>query len=292
MPIVADDAPLTSVVYPRPGLRIPPPGQRTGLPIQRSTGVTADPEPRTAPRAPSPPVAPPDRPAPPPLEKKVEGRPGTVPVPATAPAPRQLPFPAVSEARQGGAACLAALIREGVPHRLALPTRGIDTPVLLTGPVGGVTYVPHWGHGEALLDCRFAQALALLGPILLSAGFDEVRFSSFYSYRHVAGTHRLSRHANGLAVDIHELRGPGGLRASVERDWKRHHGSPNACTPPFPDQPEGRLRRVVCGLEASGLVYLVLTPDSDAAHYNHLHVSGLRTGDRPLTDRVAGVRIK
>ena len=164
--------------------------------------------------------------------------------------------------------------------------------MVLTGPLAGVRFTSHWGHVEALVDCRFALTLLRLAPVFRAAGFDEVRYSSFYRHRNVAGTSRLSRHANGLAVDIHELRGPGGAKAHVQRDWRRHHGAPDACQAPFPQSPEGRLRQVVCGLELSGALYLVLTPDSDAAHFNHLHVSGLRHGDRPLSGRVAGVRVR
>lgn len=206
-----------------------------------------------------------------------------------------LTSPAAAQDEEGPA-CLAALERLGVPHRKAPPTRGVEAPVLLTGPLGGVRYTPHWGRAEALLACRFALTLHRLAPVIRAAGFDEVRYSSFYRHSNVAGTRRLSRHANGLAVDIHELRGPagvpGGTRAHIQRDWRRHHGAPDACRAPFPPSPEGRLRQVVCGLEASGLIYLVLTPDSDAAHLNHLHVSGLRHGDRPLSGRVAGVRVR
>jgi hypothetical protein len=142
------------------------------------------------------------------------------------------------------------------------------------------------------MGCRFAWVLYHLAPHVRAGGFDELRYSSFYMYRNVARSRRLSRHANGLAVDIHELRGPRGLRAHVERHWQRTRGAAGACRAPFPATPAGRLRKVVCGIEASGLVYLVLTPDSDADHYNHLHVSGLRAGDHPLTGRVAGVRVK
>lgn len=218
------------------------------------------------------------------------------PTPGTGAAPRAEPptQPSTDALEQNPLAdketCLASLARLGVPHRVAPSTRGVERPVILTGALGGVRFVPHWGRRAPLMDCRFALTMHGLAPIFRAAGFDEVRYSSFYCFRKVAGTSLLSRHASGLAVDIHELRGPGGLVANVEKDWRKHFGAPEACHAPFPATPEGRLRQVVCGMEASGLIYLVLTPDSDAAHYNHLHVSGLRSGDRPLRGRVAGAR--
>lgn len=203
--------------------------------------------------------------------------------------------PGISSAKlppEEGAACIAAIRRLEVAFRMAPPTRGVTTPVVITGPVGGVTLTPHWGDAEALMDCRFAWTLAVLSPRIRAAGFNELRYSSFYSYRNVAGSRRLSRHALGMAVDIHEMRGPEGMRAHVKRDWERTGGAANACQGPFPPNPGGRLRQMVCDLEASGLIYLVLTPDSDQAHHNHFHISGLRPGDRALTGRVAGVKVR
>jgi hypothetical protein len=91
-------------------------------------------------------------------------------------------------------------------------------------------------------------------------------------------------------VDIHEFRGPGGLRAHVEKHYPKRRGRPGACVGPVADGPGKRLRQLACAIEASGLVYLILTPDSDYAHRNHFHISGLRSGDRPLKSRYAGKR--
>lgn len=160
--------------------------------------------------------------------------------------------------------------------------------MVVIGAIGGLALRPMWGRRPALMDCRFALTLYRLAPLFRAVGFDEIRYSSFYSYRTVAGTRRLSRHAHGLAVDIHELRGPGGVRAHVERDYPRRRGRPGACVGSKGSDAGLRLRRLACALEASGLLYLVLTPDSDRAHHNHFHLSGLRPGDRPLRGRYAG----
>jgi hypothetical protein len=183
-----------------------------------------------------------------------------------------------------------ALRRLEIPFRRAGPTRGIRTPVVITGPLDGIRLRPMWGKRPALMDCRFALTLYRLAPLIRACGFEELRYSSFYAYRNVAGTRRLSRHAHGLAVDVHELRGPGGLRAHVKRDYPRGRGRPGACVGKGGSEAGLRLRRLACAMEASGLVYLVLTPDSDAAHHNHFHISGLRPGDRPLSGRYAGRR--
>ncbi len=191
-----------------------------------------------------------------------------------------------------GAACIAALRETGVPFRRAKAHRGVTTPVIVTGPIDGVRLTPMWGPRPALMDCRFALTLYRLAPLIRAVGFDELRYSAFYNYRNVAGTHKLSRHANGLAVDIHEFRGPGGLRAHVERDYPKHHGRPGACVGSVGSDPGRRLRRLACALEATGLLYLVLTPDSNYAHRNHFHLSGLRPGNHPLPHRYAGHHVR
>ena len=40
------------------------------------------------------------------------------------------------------------------------------------------------------------------GPLVLRSGVNELRYSSVYSYRTVAGSGVLSRHAYGLAIDV------------------------------------------------------------------------------------------
>ncbi len=188
--------------------------------------------------------------------------------------------------------CLARLARLGVPFRRASPHRGLVTPVVITGPINGLKLTPMWGHPPALMDCGFALLLHRIAPIIRRVGVDELRYSAFYSYRYVSGTGRLSRHANGLAADIFEVRGPGGFSANVLKDWVRARGGPGDCLGGVTD-PKGRvLRRMACALEYSGLLFQVLTPDSNHQHRNHFHLSGLRVGERPLQRRYAGRRLR
>jgi hypothetical protein len=188
--------------------------------------------------------------------------------------------------------CLARLRRLGVPFHLARSRRGLVTGVVITGPVNGLKLTPMWGHRRALMDCRFALILHRIAPIIRRVGVDELRYSGFYSYRYVSGSGRLSRHGNGMAADIFEVRGPGGLRANVLRDWVKAKGRAGSCVAGVTSHKGSVLRRLACALEYSGILFQVMTPDSDYAHRNHYHISGLRVGERPLKNRFAGRRVR
>lgn len=189
-------------------------------------------------------------------------------------------------------ACLARLRHLRVAFRRARPRRGLVTPVVITGPVNGLKLTPMWGRRPALMDCRFALILYRIAPIIRRVGVDELRYSGFYSYRYVSGTGRLSRHSNGMAADIFEVRGPDGLRANVLKDWVKAKGRPGDCVAGVTSRKGSVLRRLACGLENSGILFQVLTPDSNYAHRNHYHISGLRVGERPLKNRYAGRRVR
>jgi len=190
-----------------------------------------------------------------------------------------------------GLACLRELSRIGISYQSVGATRGVSTPVRITGPLAGLRLVGGYApRAGALMDCRFALAIHRFAPLVLRAGFDELRFSSAYRYTFVAGTRSLSRHASGLALDVHELAGPGGLVANVKRDWIRAPSTPSNCVGNVTENRARRMRQLVCDLEASGLVQLVLSPESNYAHRDHLHLSGLTPGEHARRNRYAGGR--
>lgn len=201
------------------------------------------------------------------------------------------PGPRVSaEADRAGLACLRELRRLGIPFRREKPTRGIQTPVVITGPVRGVKYTAKWGNRPTLMDCRFALTLYRVAPAIRASGVNELLYSSFYSYRNVARTRSLSRHALGLAVDVFEVRGPGGLAAEVEKDWIKVRGTATDCVGPVRCPKARALRRLACALDKHPHVHLILSPDSDYAHRDHFHISGLREGEKKLIRRRQGGR--
>jgi hypothetical protein len=163
----------------------------------------------------------------------------------------------------GGEACLAQLRRIGASFELVSEKRGVETPVAVEGSLGGVRY---WtvGGGPMIADCRLALTLAKVSPELRALGISAMRFSGAYSYR-MAKVGRLSLHAYGLALDVHEVIADG-KSFVVSRDFAR--GLPNGCAETAP-----LLNRLACRLSRLRLFQELLTPDTNADHHDHLHLA-------------------
>ncbi len=185
--------------------------------------------------------------------------------PVLAPAPRERARPTFASGAEipGGADCLAHLTEWGVPHELLDARPGVETPIAVEVPLGGVEYHT-WGDSPLVCDCRLAVALVELGPELQRAGVTRVRYSGAYVYRTTRSGKRLSLHAHGLAIDIHEMT-VRGEKLSVKHDFARGHSSSSECA----ELPA--VNQVACRAGARGLFKELLTPDSDADHHDHLH---------------------
>ncbi|HVY32509.1 MAG TPA: extensin family protein [Polyangiaceae bacterium] len=177
--------------------------------------------------------------------------------------PRPLAPELIAEEFPGGDQCLSQLHAMGVPFNVVSDKRGVETPIALEGPIGGVRY---WtvGAGPMVSDCRLALALAKVAPELRGLGITAMRFSGAYSYR-MAKVGRLSLHAYGLAIDVHEITAYG-QSFVVAHDFAR--GLPNGCVDSAPV-----LNRLACRLSQLRLFQELLTPDSNADHRDHLHIA-------------------
>ncbi|HEY6080957.1 MAG TPA: extensin family protein [Polyangiaceae bacterium] len=162
-----------------------------------------------------------------------------------------------------GDSCVERLRETGVAFQAVNDKRGVDTPIALEGPLGGVRY---WtlGGGPMISDCRLALALARVAPELRGLGISAVRFSGAYSYR-MARVGRLSLHAYGLALDVHEVTADGRSYV-VARDFAK--GLPNGCASEAPV-----LNRLACRMAQLRVFQELLTPDSNADHRDHLHLA-------------------
>lgn len=198
-------------------------------------------------------------------------------------------MPASVRAVADGRQCLAELRRLGVRFRPGPRVRGIAWPVLLEGRVGRLRIHSVYGRPE-LMDCRMALALYQAAPLFLAAGFDTLHFWSFYSYRNVAHTHRLSRHAFGLAVDVPMLSGPHG-KVVVAKDWVHAAGGPTDCIGPVRNVGAARMRGLICRIEAALIFRRILTPDTNYAHRDHIHFSAPRYGEHWVRRSWAGRRL-
>jgi hypothetical protein len=160
-----------------------------------------------------------------------------------------------------GEQCLSALKKRGVSFTPLAELEGVENPVEVRGPLGGVVFYAN-DHRPLRLDCRLAIALEDLEPVFHSYGVTRVRFSGAYVYR-TTRSGRLSHHALGLAIDIHEIFF-GSRIFSVEDDFEMNVG----CQPDNPT-----LNELACALRQTRYFEEFLTPDFNRDHRDHLHIS-------------------
>jgi hypothetical protein len=159
----------------------------------------------------------------------------------------------------GGADCIERLRERDVRFETLPAERGVDTPILVHGALGGVNF---WSSGGPMVvDCRMALVLLRVAPEFTALGITRARFSGAYVYR-TSKQGRLSLHAYGLAIDMHDVTTAEGT-FSVQRDFARGIG----CAEGSP-----LLNRLSCRLRALGLFRELLTPDYDADHQDHVHL--------------------
>src|SRR5215207_10766460 len=94
--------------------------------------------------------------------------------------------------------CHAALDARGIVWEPARQP-GIAIPVVVHGPLGGVTWVSS-RRRPLVVDCSLAVSLAEAGRYLRELGIQRVVFSSAHDIRTVRGTGRPSKHSYGLAI--------------------------------------------------------------------------------------------
>jgi len=175
--------------------------------------------------------------------------------------------------------CLDALDGLGVAYRPA-HAAGVDDPVEITGPLGGVTYMP-LGHERALvLDCSLVYSLALAGRFFTDEGITTAYFSDALHRRFVKGTTRWSKHSFGLAIDVHRWQDGAGRRLSVADDYELGLGRGRDCAGRPGGERQRDLRLLWCRLERSELFHLVLDPDFDEDHRDHFHLQALPWAER------------
>ena len=193
--------------------------------------------------------------------------------------------PSARHAALDRARCLAELRRRGVAFREAPSARGVEAPIRLAGPIGGVevsTGAPEHVRAASpheVLDCRLALSLHDFSKVLREHGVDALRVASVWR-PHGSGAPG-TRHPAALAVDVTALGrpGPGGARTwiEVERDFPVRRGAPpcGSGAPPLPEgasEPARTLLSVVCAAADAHLFTSILTPNLDRAHADHLHL--------------------
>lgn len=169
------------------------------------------------------------------------------------------PPPPPAAARQ----CQAELDRRGIEYAPA-PVAVSNSACAVDDPVRVSAAGINWNQ-SAIVACRFALTLDdfardVVEP-LATRYFGErvtlLRHYGAYSCR-TTRSGRESLHAKGEAIDIAGFVLADGTVISVEHDWSRRG-------------PRGRFLHAVAHA-ACARFGVVLTPDSDRDHFNHIHV--------------------
>lgn len=181
-------------------------------------------------------------------------------------------------------ACLAELTARQIAY-VAEPADGVATPVRLQGPLRGVAF--HGGGPEAaratssyeLADCRLVLALDDLAQLL--AAHDVVEVVHYSMYRKPRGG-KSSEHNVGMAIDVGHLRLADGTTLSVLDDYHGRIGAASCGKRARPRRPTAKttaLRAIVCEVAAQYLFNVILTPNFNRPHRNHVHLD-LTAGKR------------
>jgi hypothetical protein len=139
----------------------------------------------------------------------------------------------------------------------------IDTPVFFATPIHHVDF-RETGRRLAehlLVACDMALVLDRFSRVLSQLNVVEVEHVGTYNCRGVAGSTRLSSHAQGRALDVKGFERTSGIPVRVLRDWNGGNRERRRF-----------LRDLVSRLKREHIFNVILTPDSNQAHADHLHL--------------------
>lgn len=163
------------------------------------------------------------------------------------------------------AQCLAELDRRGVQYRPATVSAAAG-PCAVDNPVSVTRTETAWSQ-SGIVSCAFALRLEsfereVVQPLALARFGKRVRLIRHfgtYACRETAGG-RWSQHAAGDAIDIAGFVLDDGTPIMVAQDWRRR----------------GRKRAFLQDVARAACrrFSVVLTPDSDRDHWNHIHLDG------------------
>lgn len=172
-----------------------------------------------------------------------------------------MPAPSV----ENSAVCLAQLDAHAITYR-SIDIGERDNPRCHVAAAVKVSRIEVPLNHPAAMSCLLADRLDAFerGVVqklaMADLGHYVVRIDHLgaYSCRASSGKHdRLSEHAYGLAIDISGFRLSDGSIVSVEHDWSRPGPKRDFLT---------HLASAACGYFS-----VVLTPDSNTDHLNHMH---------------------
>jgi hypothetical protein len=178
--------------------------------------------------------------------------------------------------------CLRELEARRVPFERVEETKGVEMPIRFTGPIRGVRFRPLFQHlpenknHKTIADCRLGLALDDFAGVLAARGVVEAEYSSMYRRRGLGAIKPRKRHPGGRAIDINSVTLKTGEKYTVLGDFHGRVGGTTCgerAAVPTKDTPGARLwRDIVCDLSEKRSFNLLLSPNHDWGHRDHLHM--------------------
>lgn len=152
---------------------------------------------------------------------------------------------------------------DGFPNLLC----EIEDPVMLYPPIAGVSfrYVSSMSEAPVLVSCETALAIADTAELLDAMGAVEFQHIGTYNCRVVSGSDSLSMHGLAMAIDLAGFTLADDTTYTIFDDWEDGVAMPMT--------PGGQwLKQLTDTMFAQGIWNIILTPNYNAAHDDHLHV--------------------
>jgi hypothetical protein len=143
----------------------------------------------------------------------------------------------------------------------------IEDPVLLYPPIAGVSwrYIDSMSEAPVLVSCETALAIADMSELLDQLGAVEFQHIGTYNCRVIGGTDSLSMHGLAAAIDLYGFTLFDDTWYTIFDDWEDGVAMPMT--------PGGQwLKELADTMFAQGIWNIILTPNYNAAHDDHLHV--------------------
>ena len=173
--------------------------------------------------------------------------------------------------------CLQMLQDRSIAYEQATAGPLVETPVSLTGPLHGVIFRHvHARASGAVMDCRLVLALDDFAQVLAEHGVKEAGYAAAYRPDATGTAKPGQRHPSGLAIDIAWFGRQDGQRLVVEKDFGGRPGARTCGHRAENADPShesaAMLRKLVCEAGKTRSFHLVLTPNYDHEHRDHVHL--------------------
>lgn len=142
----------------------------------------------------------------------------------------------------------------------------VQDAVLLRGPILGVELLGTSGGAPAAMQTACEAGLALVDTVETMAplGVVALRHYGSYNCRAISGTNEVSRHGYGDAIDFYGFVFEDGDELTYVDDWVHDDPSPS-------DPGAAWLRDRAAQWHDERIWNVLLTPDYNAAHDDHVH---------------------